>query len=524
MRTRTIHVMATATVLALVACTSPDASSPDDDGDQAGAAQDAGVAVVALSDEPDFLDPTFANTFVARVVFTSFCEKLYDADDELNLVPQLAADLPQVSEDGLSVEIPLREDITFNDGTPFDAEAVKISLDRHRTAEASARATELEAVEAVEAVDPTTVRLTLSRPFSPLAAQLADRAGTIMSPTALEELGDDFGTAPVCVGPFEFESRTAGSEINFVRSEEYYDADDVKLDGVTYRFITDPNVRAANLRSGDIHAGERLAVTDAAELESDPDVAVESVTSIAYQSLSINIGEDGIAAGYPLAGSPELREALELSIDREALNDVVFSGEYVTDCLPLPMQSAFRPEDPDCTEHDPDRARSILEDSGQELPVPITLLVPARPTDQRLAEVIQSMANEVGFEVKIEPAEFVSALDSARAGDFDVFLIGWSGRTDPDGNLGDLVTTGGSNNFSGVTDPELDELVDNGAAATDEGERRDVYAQALDRLKELRPNIYLYHDQWFLGLAGNLSGVDYRSDGIPRFTSAYFTD
>ncbi len=504
-------------VLVLTACTSPGAPA-------SGEGPQGDVAVIALSDEPDFLDPTFANTFVARVVFTSFCEKLYDTDDDLNLVPQLAADLPQVSPDGLSVEIELRDDITFNDGTPFDADAVKTSLDRHRTAEASARATELDAVESVDVVDPTTVRLSLSRPFSPLGSQLADRAGAIMSPTALDELGEDFGTAPVCVGPFEFESRTAGTEINLVKSDDYYDADEVGLDGVRYQFITDPNVRTANLESGDVHVGERLTAIDALQLDSHPDVTVDGVTSIAYQSLAINISDDAVSAGQPLAESPELREALELSIDRETLNDVVFSGEYAPDCLPLPMQSSFRPDEATCTEYDPDKARTIVENSGHDSPIPISLLVPARPTDQRVAEVIKSMADDVGFDVSIEPAEFVSALEDARGGDFETFLIGWSGRTDPDGNLRDLVTTGGSNNYSGASDAQLDQLLADAAAATDTGQRRDIYAQALDRLHDLRPNIYLYHDQWYLGIAGDLEGVEYRSDGIPRFKSAHFTD
>lgn len=509
--------------LAAAGCTTPGGASG---GGAEGADQEGDVVVFALSDEPDVLDPSLANTFVARVVFTSFCEKLYDADDDLNLVPQLAAELPQTTEDGLTVTIPLREGVTFNDGTPFDAEAVKTSLDRHRTLEGSARVKELAAVESVEVVDELTVQVNLSRPFSPLGAQLADRAGLIMSPAALEELGDDFGTDPVCVGPFEFEGRTSGSEIRFTKAPDYYDADQVQLDGITYRIIADPNVRAANLQSGDIHAAERLAATDAVQLQQNPDLTLQDISSIGYQGLSINVGntqgtaEPAGEVDTPLGRSPELREALELSLDRQAINDVVFAGQNAVDCVPLPLQSAFRPEQVDCTPYDPERARQLIEQSGEPTPVPVELLVPARPADQRVAEVIQSMANDVGFDVTIQQSEFVSSLAAARAGDFDTYLIGWSGRIDPDGNTNDLITTGGSNNFGGLSDPVLDDLVTQAAGVGDQDERRELYTEALARNAELRSTLYLYHERWFLGLDAQLTGVEYPGDGIARFKTA----
>lgn len=478
-----------------------------------------GVAVVALSDEPDTLDPTVANTFVARVVFTAFCEKLYDSNDNLELVPQLAASLPVTSDDGLTVDIALREGIVFNDGTPFNADAVKITLDRNLTLDTSSRKKELAALQSVEVVDDNNIRLILSRPFSPLGAQLADRAGAIMSPTALEALGLDFGTDPVCVGPFDFTDRVPGSEINFTKSDYYYDKDIVKLDGVTYKFITDPNIRAANLRSSDINAAERLNASDVEQLGADG-VDVLDVSAIGYQGLTINI--DPTMSSSPLASSVELRKAFELSIDRDALNTVVFAGQTTPDCVPFPKQMVFRPADIQCSEFDPDAARALVEASGETLPIPVELLIPARPTDQKTAEVIQQMANDVGFDVTIKPVEFVSALDLGRAGNFDMFLIGWSGRMDPDGDMNDLLTTGGTNNYSRMADSTVDSLISEAASVTETDARQDLYGQALDRIEEVKPLIYLYHDTWFLGLA-DITGVEYSSDAIPRFTTAELT-
>jgi peptide/nickel transport system substrate-binding protein len=504
-----------AVALLLSACSASPAPKAESPGVHKG-----GIATVALSDEPDSLDPTIANTFVARVVFTSFCEKLYDANDKLELVPQLAASLPVVSKDGLTVDIKLRKGVVFNDGTPFNAAAVKKTLDRNMTLDKSARKKELGAITSVTAVDDSSIRIALSRPYAPLGAQLADRAGAIMSPAALDKLGDNFGSAPVCVGPFSFKDRVPGSAIDLVKSTYYYDKKKVNLDGLTYKFITDPNIRLANLRSGDVNAAERLNASDAPGLKGDPTVTVHKVGTIAYESLAINL--DPAKSKSPLATNPELRTAFELSLDRNAINQVGAAGQNVVDCLPLPEQSAFRPDDAKCSTFDPAAAKAILKKSGETLPVPVELMIPARPADQKNAELIQQMANKVGFKVTIKPVEFVSSLVAARAGDFQMFLIGWSGRIDPDGDLTDLVTTGGSNNYGHIKDAKLDSLISQAASVTGTAQRKALYGKALTQLDKIKSNIYLYHDSWFLGTSG-ITGVGYSTDAIPRFKTAHLT-
>ncbi|PYO25845.1 MAG: ABC transporter substrate-binding protein, partial [Candidatus Rokuibacteriota bacterium] len=205
--------------------------------------------VVALNQDPDILDPTLARTYVGRIVFAHFCEKLYEIDEGLRISPQLAAALPAITDGGRTVTIKLRAGVKFNDGTPMDADAVKFSLDRHRTLKGSNRASELAPVETVEVVDPLTVRLRLKVPYSPLLAQLTDRAGMPVSPTAVKKLGDDFGTAPVCVGPWQFAERVAQDRIVVEKSSHYFDPAQAKFDKVVFRIIPDDNVRLANLRS-----------------------------------------------------------------------------------------------------------------------------------------------------------------------------------------------------------------------------------------------------------------------------------
>ncbi|MFI6346960.1 ABC transporter substrate-binding protein [Streptomyces sp. NPDC050560] len=499
-----------AAALLLASCSTPGSGSASE--------ASPNTLTVSTPTEPDSLDPTLANTFAARLVFTSFCEKLYDVDSKLRIVPQLAAALPEVSADGRSMEITVRKGVRFNDGTPLDAAAVQTTLERDLTMKASARAGELGAVSRVETTGPRTVRLVLKHPSAPLLSQLADRAGLIMSPTALKKLGDDFGTAPVCVGPFRFQDRVSGNEMDFVKSRYYYDADKVRLDGIQYRFITNSSVATANLESGDVQAAEHIDPSDAVTLKGESGVRVLHSDTIAYQSISINVRKNADTA---LGTSPALRRAFEMSIDRNALNKAVWNGQNVPDCGPLPAQSPLRVR-PDCTAYDPDAARALVEKSGDDHPS-VELMVPTGAAPQREAQVIQSMAQDVGFKVSVRPIDLVSGLDLARKGQFDAFLEGWSGRVDPDGDTNDIITTGGANNFSGFSDRTVDSLVSQASEADDNATRSKLYARAVARVGGLRPLLYLYHNRWFLGTSSRVHGVVYQPDGLPRFKTAYLT-
>ncbi|HEX6470621.1 MAG TPA: ABC transporter substrate-binding protein [Streptosporangiaceae bacterium] len=490
------------------------------------AIKNGGTLTIALDADPDVLDPTTATTLNGRMVFASMCEKLYDIDANTRLVPQLATALPQLSADGKTATIKLRTGIKFNDGTAFDAAAVKQSLDRHRTLKESARTAELAAVDKVSVVDPSTVRLTLSRPFAPLTAQLADRAGMILSPRALDRLGDNFGTAPVCVGPFKFSSRTSGSQIVLDKSPDYYAADTVKLNRIIYRIIVDPNVRAANLKSGDIQVAARPATTTIAGLQSDPNLRVVSGGGLGFAGMHINIGNvKGATAKYgtvntPLGKSPELRQAFELSLDRNAINKAVFNGFHQPDCGPLPLDSPYRSPGMTCAPRDVAKAKQLVAQSGVKTPIPVTLTVPNDSQNIRLGEVIQQMTKETGFNVSVRPLEFATLLEQAKAGKFDVSLEGWSGRVDPDGNLNNQITTGGANNYAGMSDPAIDGPIREASTILDVAKRRDLYTQAIQRAAQLRGYIYLFHQKEYLAMRKNIAGVRFYADGLPRLATA----
>src|SRR5437016_2591629 len=204
---------------------------------------------IGLAEDPDILDPTTARTYVGRIVFSSFCDKLFDIDEKLNIVPQLALSY-STSDDGKEVAIKLRPGVKFQDGEAFDAEAAKYSLDRHLTMQGSFRKPELAPVDHVDVVDPMTIKIVLKSPYSPLIAQLTDRAGMMVSPKAAKAAGDKFGLNPVCAGPYKFVERVQQDRIVVDRFADYWDKDNVHIDRIIYLPIVDSTVRLANLKSG----------------------------------------------------------------------------------------------------------------------------------------------------------------------------------------------------------------------------------------------------------------------------------
>src|ERR1700716_2494246 len=270
---------------------------------------------IGLAEDPDILDPTLGRTLVGRIVFASFCDKLFDIDEKLNIVPQLALS-QETSSDGKQVTIKLRANVKFHDGEPFDAEAAKFSLERHLTFPASFRKPELAAVDRVDVVDPLTIKLVLKTPFSPLIAQLTDRAGMMVSPKAAKEAGDRFGLKPVCAGPYKFVERVQQDRIVVEKFADYWNKDNVHIDRITSLPIVDPTVRLANLKSGGLDILERLLATDIKAVKDDSKLKLVAMPDLSYEGITINVA-NGEKAKSPLGQHVKVRQAFELSLDRD---------------------------------------------------------------------------------------------------------------------------------------------------------------------------------------------------------------
>jgi peptide/nickel transport system substrate-binding protein len=492
---------------------------------------EGGDLVMALSAEPDRLDPTTSSSLYTRYVMQTMCQKLYDLDEDGEIVPQLATALPEVSDDGLTVTIPIREGVVFADGTPFDAEAVRTTIDRGLTLTGSTRKSELGPITGITAVDDATVEITYSTPFAPITAALADRAGMILSPTALTTLGDAFGDSPVCVGPFKFVERVPQTSITVERDPLYYDAENVHLDTITYRIITDSNIRAANLRSGDVQVADSVSTQDVTALSETDGVGMLQGGSLGYQAVTFNVGNtDGVGAApgvidTPLATNPAVRQAFSMAVDREALVKSVFSDWYQPACSPISPDSPFSSELSEaCPEFDPAAAKAMLEDAGVPVPFPITMQVTNNPDTLRFAQALQAAVVDGGFELTISPIEYSTLLDVQTQGDFESLQLGWSGRVDPHGNMYNFLSTGGGNNYSGYSNTEVDDLLTTAAQTNDIDERADLYGQAVEIVQEDNPIVYLYRIRSLTGYTTDIAGIETFADGVIHLSDAAFVE
>jgi peptide/nickel transport system substrate-binding protein len=527
MRTTRTRAAVAVTVVALIAV----AAASTAGGSAAGPSIRAGgTLTIALAEDPDALDPTLARTFVGRIVFMHICEKLYDLNAKLQIVPQLAASLPKVSRDKQTVTINLRRGIKFNDGTPFNAQAVKTSLDRHLTLPLSRRASELSLVGSVDAVGANKVVLHLKEPFAPLTAQLADRAGMIMSPKALDTLGARFATAPVCVGPFQFVDRTPLDHITVKKSPFYYAKKKVHLNQIVFRIINQPSAAAQALRARDVDVVDRIGTTELATIRRSRNLRVLSATSIGYQGITINIGnKNGLLklpyqnVGSDLASHRELREAFELAIDRQQLNRVVWQGLVRPGCGPIAPSSPWFDKSIGCNlRGNLTRAKQLVARSGVRNPS-VKLMIGNDEDALRLGSFLQDQLQKAGFKVTLQPTEFVSSLRKADNGDFDAFAIGWSGRIDPDGNIYNFVATKGAQNDSGYSNPRLDAALDAARQASTPPARKKAYGRAVRIIRQERPLIYLWHAITRDGVQKGVTGVRLYGDGLIRAQFAGFT-
>nr|WP_246475813.1 ABC transporter substrate-binding protein [Brevibacterium renqingii] len=487
--------------------------------------RDGGDLVMALSSEPDRLDPTTSSSLYTRYVMQTMCQKLYDIDENGEITPMLATAMPLISEDGKTVRIPVRDGVKFADGTEFDAEAVKTTIERGINLEESSRAAELGPINEVSALDAHTVEVTFDQPFAPFTAALADRAGMIMSPTALEKEGEDFGDNPVCVGPFKFEKRIAQTSIKVVKDPNYYDADKVHLDSITYQIMTDANIRAANIRSGDVQVADTISPQDVDALDEESGIGLLQSNSLGYQGLTVNMGFGDAPENFetPLGQKPEVRRALSMAIDRKALVNTVFNGWFSPACSGISPDSPFATEASDeCVDYDPEKAKQILKDEGVELPLTVNMKVSNTQDTLRFAQAVQAAAKEAGFDIKVQPMEYTALLDAQDRGDYELLQLGWSGRVDPHGNLYTFHYPGAANNVTGEDDPQLNDLLTSASESTDEGERADLYGQASQRIGEINSIIYLYRQKNLTAYTEDVAGIDVYSDGVVHLSEAGF--
>ena len=480
----------------------------------AGSATAQGQLKIGIGDDPDVLDPTLSRTYTGRIVFASICDKLFDIDENLKIVPQLALGY-ETSADGKAVTVKLRPGVKFHDGEPMDAAAAKYSLDRHLTMKGSFRKPEIGAIDSVDVVDPLTVKLNLKQPFSPLIAQLTDRSGMIVSPKAAEAAGDKFGLKPVCAGPFKFVERVQQDRIVVEKFADYWNKDHVFLDKITYLPIVDTTVRLANLQSGGIDMTERVLATDIKAVRDNPKLRMADSPSLAWFGLMIN-QNNGPKSDNPLGKDLRVQKAFELSIDRDAINQVVFNGEFIVGNQWVSPQNPYYQKDFPVPRRDIAKAKALMKEAGITKPLVLDYMVNNAPESRAIAEMVQSMAAEAGFDLRLRVVEVATALKAGEDGDFQIYALTWSGRSDPDGNSVVFQTCGAPQNMGKYCDKELDGWYQDARAATEFDARKAIYRKITERVLDKGWILFMYHPKNLVAHTARLEGLRKVPDGILR--------
>ena len=468
---------------------------------------------IALREDPDSLDPTLARTYVSRIVFAGMCDKLFDINEKLEIVPQLATSYEWA--DPKTLVIKLRQGVLFQDGTAMDAEAVKYSLMRHLTMQGSFRRSEINAMDHVDVVDPSTIKIVLKEPSSPFLAQLTDRSGMIVSPKAAEAEGRDFQLHPVCAGPFRFVERVPQDHITLEKFPQYWDAANIHLDRVVYSTIPDSSIRLANLQAGSTDLVEFIVPTDVDAVKQDHKLRIAIMDQLGFQTIEFNVG-NGERAKSQIGADSRIRRAFEMAIDRDALIQVVYNGLFASAAQGISPASPMHDDALKPGGRDVAGAKKLLQEAGAKLPVVVRLTVPNNPDLRQVGEVIQSMAGEAGFDVQITASEYASALSAATRGDFEAFLTAWSGRVDPDGNLYSFLHTGGALNDGRYSNGEVDKQLEAARGVADPAARKALYTKMYAQETQDLPLLYLWFQKSIIGLQATVQGFKQVPDGMIR--------
>ena len=336
----------------------------------------------------------------------------------------------------------------------------------------------------------------------------------MLAPKATEAAGKDAGLHPVCAGPFSFVERVAQDHITLQRFPAYWDAARIHLDRVTYQVIPDSSVRRVNLTANALDMTD-ITPLDVPAVEADPALALVSTPSLGYGALTVNVG-NGPRAQTPLGQDPRIRQALALSIDRQALVDVVYAGRYTPNAQ---ATSAIAPlYDPalPVPARDLPTAKTLLRQAGITTPLRISLLVGNNPQSVQAGEVIKAMADEAGFDINVTAAESGTVIAAVVRGDYQMTLGGWSGLLDTDSNVWSMLHTGGALNTSGYSNPAVDAALDAARNDADVPTRRADYARVWARQGADLPLIYLWTPRNIQGMSRRVTGLTLLPDGLLR--------
>jgi len=465
----------------------------------------AQTVTIGLHQDPPNLDPILSQAFSDRSVTYQIYDRLVDLDENLAIVPMLATSW-DVSDDGLVYTLQIREGVTFHDGTALDAEAVRYTLDRNLTREGSARRDELSSIADVVVTGPFTVEITLRSPNAAFLAVLSGNAGAIVSPTAAEAAGADFGNSPVGSGPFVFHGRERQNHVTLRANPDYWNGAPA-IQELVFRPFPDGDVRVANLLSGGADIIIPIEPKDIASTQAAAGYDVVAYDSLGWRAFVMNLTR-------PPFDDPAVRLAVAQAIDRAALAAVVYDDAVIPLIGPFPANTPGYDPDLEAPAYDPEAARATLEAAGK-LGTEFTLLI--LPHEVLHGQFWQAVLTQVGFVVRIEQMEAGPYLEVVNNLRHDATLVGWSGRIDPDPQFFPFVHTTGNLNWGGFNDERIDAMLESARAETDPATREGLYRDVARLVVEESMIVWGIQNQNIIGVSERIEGIPLIPDGTVRW-------
>ena len=479
-----------------------------------------GTLTVAIDSNMKNLDPLKSSLLVDRQVHYQIYDSLVQVGPDLKIAPDLADSWD--TSDPKAIVFKLHPGVKFQDGTDFNATAVKFNIDRILASDTSPRKSEISSVASVDVVDPLTVKFNLKGPFAPLLATLVDRAGMMVSPAAVQKYGDDLTIAPIGAGtgPFRFVEWKQDDHVTLERNPDYWktaaNGDKLPyLDKITYRIIVDENARLNNLKTGDVDITQRPPAKDIAAIKKDSSFVYKETPALDFGGIELNPSAEPF-------NNKALRQAVAFAVDRDQILQTVAFGIGTVSNGPIspPMPAydkAFKPYT-----HDVAKAKAKLTEGGKPGGFSFTLLIPGgSPANQQEAELVKDELKDAGITVNIVAEEFTKLVDDTAKHNFQATFIGWSGRVDPDGNTYNHFHTGGGFNDGQYSNSQVDDLLDQARATYDADKRNVLYRQINQIIAEDAPWAFISH-----GVASELhtpkvKGFVLVADAIQRYATVW---
>lgn len=479
------------------------------------------------------LDPistTEGETF--KVTVNIFETLINYGEQDTTLQPGLATEWTP-SEDGLEYTLKLREGVKFHDGTDFNADAVVKNFERWMNGDADQfpyytmfggfKGDEGHVIKEVIAEDDFTVKFILNRPQAPFLKNLAMSPFGIASPTALEKFGGDFMKNPVGTGPFKFVEWKENDRITLEKNADYWMEGYPKLEKIIFRSIPENSARLNALLAGEIDLMDGVNPSDLTQIEGNPDLQT-------FERPSMNVGYLGFTVNRPPFDNKLVRQALNHAIDKEGIIAAFYGGLAEPAKNPLPPALEGYNDDIEPYPYDLEKAKELLAEAGYPdgfemelwaMPVPR----PYMPDGMKVAEVIQSSFAEIGVKAEIKSVDWGTYLEQASKGEFDAYMLGWTGDNgDPDNFIYTLLDKDsiGSNNYSYYSNDELHDILIEAQTIPDQEQRNELYKKAQEIIHEDSPWAPLVHSTPLLAGKKNLKGLLPHPTGSDILTKVEF--